>query len=101
MSKITTDKMKKCIAEALANRKKRGFGLPLEYYFSTENGRNRISKCLSDPALMPFFNTEQWQEKSARIKAKPENWTMELLSLFWLSKWLLDQSPAGANAPLG
>ena len=25
MSKISTDKMKKCIAEALANRKKRGF----------------------------------------------------------------------------
>ncbi len=98
---ILKEYLKPLTSEKFVNRKKRGFGLPLEYYFSTENGRNRISKCLSDPALIPFFNAEQWQEKSARMKAKPENWTMELLSLFWLSKWLLDQSPSGANVPLG
>ena len=70
------------------NRKKRGFGLPLGYFFSTDQGKRIAIDALNDPNISSSFKTETWEQTKENLILNPQKWSQEIFTICFLFRWL-------------
>jgi len=70
------------------DRRKRGFGIPIHSILDSDEGREFISTCFSDPLMNAYFESEKWEKAKHNIISNPSKWSQEILSICWLRNWL-------------
>lgn len=76
--------------KGFVNRKKLGFGLPMEYLFESQVGRDWKEGILNrKPHLfLPWFSPEAISEIQRKAEKRPGFWAQSIFALCWLGEWL-------------
>jgi asparagine synthase (glutamine-hydrolysing) len=91
---LLKNEMKKWANAHLVNRKKQGFGLPLDLFFQSDEGWRSFEEnagflLQKDPDL---FFAGKWEPFYLAVKKNPENFVQEMLEIIWLGTWLRHHS---------
>jgi len=94
------NELKSIVDTKFLNRKKRGFGLPLGVFFTSDQGKKITKKAMDDLNSSVYFKQEVWEKTKEELISNPQKWALELYTICFLSKWLQDQNGVGRNLPL-
>jgi asparagine synthase (glutamine-hydrolysing) len=75
------------------NRKKRGFGLPIGTFFTSETGRKIVIESLNTLEISDLFKENSWEKTKAELISYPEKWVQEIHSICLLSKFFKKNKP--------
>jgi hypothetical protein len=75
------------------NRKKRGFGLPIGTFFTSETGRKIVIESLNTLEISDLFKENSWEKTKAELISYPEKWAQEIHSICLLSKFFKKNKP--------